>query len=243
MSIIASNIKQEAEKKFVKDMRNKDITVHKPYSLLAQPENPSQSVKITNTEPTRVPTLTHSSSFHSTGVINASSSYSRQTMYTTKKSMTSKQRNATLRGLIELTDDPMIYAKLHMWFTWILRMSSCQITEEFVHGPLSEDWQVKLERDQIKKQFDLKSKETIREKNDYNDDDDQLNVTRLSYEDTQFDMEKRPSSSDQILKSSAPLEALSTTNDSLVAQFEVQTLRDLIKVRQISHLPFETIII
>lgn len=42
----------------------------------------------------------------------------------------------------------MIFAKLHMWFTWILRMSSCQISEEFIHGPLSEDTQVKIEREQ-----------------------------------------------------------------------------------------------
>ena len=53
------------------------------------------------------------------------------------------------RGLIELTDDPMIFAKLHMWFTWIMRMSSCQISEEFIHGPLSEDIQVKLEQQEL----------------------------------------------------------------------------------------------
>ena len=47
-----------------------------------------------------------------------------------------------IRGLTELTGDSMIFAKLHMWFTWILRMSACQISEEFIHGPLSEDVQV-----------------------------------------------------------------------------------------------------
>lgn len=47
----------------------------------------------------------------------------------------------------------MIFAKLHMWFTWILRMSSCQISEEFIHGPLSEDTQVKIEREQQFNEF------------------------------------------------------------------------------------------
>jgi hypothetical protein len=36
-----------------------------------------------------------------------------------------------------------------MWFTWILRMSACQISEEFIHGPLSEDIQVRLEREKL----------------------------------------------------------------------------------------------
>lgn len=54
-----------------------------------------------------------------------------------------KPREKKVRGLIELTGDAMIFAKLHMWFTWILRMSSCQISEEFIHGPVSEDFQVK----------------------------------------------------------------------------------------------------
>jgi folliculin len=54
-----------------------------------------------------------------------------------------------LRSLTELTNDELIYAKLHMWFTWILRMSTCKISEEFVHGPLSEDLQVRIEREQL----------------------------------------------------------------------------------------------
>jgi len=40
-----------------------------------------------------------------------------------------------------------------MRFTWILRMSSCQISEEFVHGPVSEDWQVRAEREQQMGEF------------------------------------------------------------------------------------------
>ena len=69
---------------------------------------------------------------------------------------TAKKRSRqprTIRGLIELTGDPLIFAKLHMWFTWILRMSSCQISEELVHGPLSEDTQVKMERERQFEEF------------------------------------------------------------------------------------------
>ncbi len=57
-----------------------------------------------------------------------------------------KSPNKSNRGLIELTNDSLIFAKLHMWFTWILRASACQITEEFVHGPINEDLQIKIEQ-------------------------------------------------------------------------------------------------
>lgn len=56
-----------------------------------------------------------------------------------------KKSNKSNRGLIELTNDSFIFAKLHMWFTWILRASACQISEEFLYGPLIEDLQIKLE--------------------------------------------------------------------------------------------------
>jgi folliculin len=56
-----------------------------------------------------------------------------------------KKSNKSNRGLIELTNDNLIFAKLHMWFTWILRASACQISEEFLYGPLIEDLQIKLE--------------------------------------------------------------------------------------------------
>ncbi|RNA22759.1 Folliculin [Brachionus plicatilis] len=91
MSIIATNLKEQAEKKFQKDLFERG---------LSPTGNPAQILSF-------------------------------------KK--TSKQ----VRGLVELTDDPLIFAKLHMWFTWMLRMCSCQISEEFMHGPLSEDSQIK----------------------------------------------------------------------------------------------------
>lgn len=98
MSIIASNLKEQAERKFQKDLLDRGLS---PTGNQAQ-------------------------------------------ILSFKKS--SKQ----VRGLIELTDDPLIFAKLHMWFTWILRMCSCQISEEFMHGPLSEDLQVKCEREKLR---------------------------------------------------------------------------------------------
>jgi len=64
-----------------------------------------------------------------------------------------KQRESRVRGLAELTGDALIFGRLHMRFTWILRMSSCQISEEFVHGPVSEDWQVRAEREQQMGEF------------------------------------------------------------------------------------------
>ena len=61
-----------------------------------------------------------------------------------------KKTSKQVRGLIDITGDQMIFAKLHMWFTWILRMSSCQIREVFMHGPLSEDYQFKCELEKLK---------------------------------------------------------------------------------------------
>lgn len=100
MSIIANNLKQEAEKKFQKDLIEKGIT----------PGVQAQTGQFLNF----------------------------------------KKNSKQVRGLVELTDDHLIFAKLHMWFTWILRMSSCQIREEFMHGPISEDLQVKSEREKLK---------------------------------------------------------------------------------------------
>jgi hypothetical protein len=140
MAIIASNIKLEAERKFNKDMSEKEM-LNPISSLLINTSQNSNNNNNSGNEQTsgglsnasntsseqRI--LTPSSSFYGPSTSSASA-YQRQAMYTKKK--TSKQ----VRGLIELTDDSMIFAKLHMWFTWILRMSSCQITEEFVHGIL-----------------------------------------------------------------------------------------------------------
>jgi hypothetical protein len=141
MAIIASNIKLEAERKFVKDMGEKDLAPPMIINTsggsasghgndqaglgfgLGAYSNDQQQQQQPQQPQQKQWTLTSPSTSYTTH-----SSYQRQTLYTKKKA--TKQ----VRGLIELTDDPMIFAKLHMWFTWILRMSSCQITEEFVHG-------------------------------------------------------------------------------------------------------------
>lgn len=98
MSIIASNLKEQAEKKFRKDQVERGLSPN---------GNQSQILSF-------------------------------------------KKKSKLVRGLTELTDDPLIFAKLHMWFTWILRMCSCQISEEFMHGPLSEDLQIKCEREKLR---------------------------------------------------------------------------------------------
>jgi hypothetical protein len=85
----------------------------------------------------------------SSALLTASTSLTssqRQTLYTKKLSKWSDKR---IRGLIELTDDALIFGKLHMWFTWVLRMSHFQLVEEFMHAGLSEDLQVKFERDEL----------------------------------------------------------------------------------------------
>jgi hypothetical protein len=115
MAIIANNIKNEAQIQFDKDMREHPSFVHSGLSAAQNIiNNPNRSTK------------------------------------------------KTARGLIELTGDSLIFAKvnkklinhliiyflfeikfnfqiqIHMWFTYVLRMSTCQISEEFIHGPLSE---------------------------------------------------------------------------------------------------------
>lgn len=56
-----------------------------------------------------------------------------------------KNFNKANRGLMELTNDSLIFTKLHMWFTWILRACVYRISEDFLYGPLLEDIQIKLE--------------------------------------------------------------------------------------------------
>jgi hypothetical protein len=80
-------------------------------------------------------------------------------------SQSSNNNEKPLRGLIELTNDKQIFSKLHMWFTWILRTSVYRMSEEFVHGSLCEDLQVKIER--YKQQQDLKKYQQILIKNDH----------------------------------------------------------------------------
>lgn len=131
MSIIAMNIKKEAEAKF-----NKDI------ALLDDKINDSVNQIGINPTPSSSSLLTASASLTSS---------QRQTLYT--KKMNSSSTSKQVRGLIELTDDAFIFAKLHMWFTWVLRMSQCQIIEEFMMGPLTEDFQVKFERERLNEAY------------------------------------------------------------------------------------------
>ena len=65
----------------------------------------------------------------------------------------SKWSDKRIRGLIELTDDALIFGKLHMWFTWVLRISHFQLVEEFMHAGLSEDLQVKFEREELNEEI------------------------------------------------------------------------------------------
>ena len=102
-------------------------------------EQPMDTANLTNIGPAS----------SSSALLTASTSLTssqRQTLYTKKLSKWSEKR---IRGLIELTDDALIFGKLHMWFTWVLRMSHFQLVEEFMHAGLSEDLQVKFERDEL----------------------------------------------------------------------------------------------
>jgi folliculin len=131
MSIIATNIKREAEAKFNKDIALLDDKISDNLNQIGINPAPSAS------------TLLAASA--------ALTSSQRQTLYTKKLNANSSVKQ--VRGLIELTDDPLIFAKLHMWFTWVLRMSQCQIVEEFMMGPLTEDFQVKFERERLNESY------------------------------------------------------------------------------------------
>ncbi len=77
-----------------------------------------------------------------------------------------KSPNRSNRGLMELTNDSLIFAKLHMWLTWILRASAYQITEDFLHGPVMEDLQVKLEK--INNEYEIADKKMLKDLQDKN---------------------------------------------------------------------------
>ena len=125
------NIKKEADAKFKKEK-----------SLLDDKINDSVNQIGINPTPSSSSLLSASASLTSS---------QRQTLYT--KKMNSSSNSKQVRGLIELTDDAFIFAKLHMWFTWVLRMSQCQIIEEFMMGPLTEDFQVKFERERLNEAY------------------------------------------------------------------------------------------
>ena len=140
LALIASNIKKEAEKKFDKDMKLLDAQITNNSG-----GNSSLAENLTNIKP--------SSTNNPSALLTASASLTssqRQTLYTKKSSKSLEKR---IRGLIELTDDTLIFAKLHMWFTWILRISHFQLVEEFMHAGLSEDLQVKFERDELEELY------------------------------------------------------------------------------------------
>ncbi|CAF0732756.1 unnamed protein product [Brachionus calyciflorus] len=169
MSIIANNLKQEAEKKFQKDLNEKGLSPSAAQSCGSQFLNYKK---------------------------------------------TSKQ----VRGLIELTDDPLIFAKLHMWFTWILRMSSCQISEEFMHGPLSEDLQVKCEREKLK--------ELAMDKNDCTDSfGNNLLMIKNDCHYTQMNFYfNQESSSESLLNKSLNM------NEFLCSHLKIESLKHLFKL-------------
>ena len=240
MAIIASNIKAEAERKFNKDMSERENQTSSPTS--------TADSSSTNVNAYGEPASDQSagggiplSSFYS-----STSSYQRQTAMFIKKKA-SKQ----VRGLIELTDDPMIFAKLHMWFTWLLRMSSCQISEEYMHGPVSEDVQVRLERDQLREQFKMfkTSKAATASSNIQFLDSSADGLTKRGNEaddsfceDVQFHLEKCSSGGVDDGKIRKPLaeetEAKSDDkfgrefNNYLLSTFKIESLRNLIQVKK-----------
>ncbi len=116
-----------------------------------------------------------------------------------------KNKDSGDRSLTELTSDSLIFGKLHMRFTWILRMSTCQISEEFVHGPMSEDWQVRMEREKDMNEF-------LKEANEEKAASDGCVSEELSSE--------RLESFDD----------LETANDVCLNRFRVSTIRQLIQV-------------
>jgi folliculin len=191
MAIIASNIKLEAERKFESDMRDKGLA----------------SFLLSKSETGASPPVEDTAEFFS-----SRNTSNRENIYAKKRQ--SKQ----VRGLIELTDDEHIFAKLHMWFTWILRMSSCQIREELVHGPVSEDMLVKNERDEFKSELEAQ----YGKRNGCNGDDYQEHA-----------------SPPQLLIQSSDLGRvlISNQNDSVLSSLTVDNLRHLIKVK----CPFKTI--
>lgn len=127
MSAIAANIKAEAERKFESDMREKGLASDAALHSTASPTSPE---------------------FFSPQNTSTRDNF----QFAKRTSSSSKQ----VRGLIELCDDEHIFAKLHMWFTWILRTSSCRISERFVQASLPEDSLVALERERQFNEFKVK---------------------------------------------------------------------------------------
>jgi hypothetical protein len=165
MSTIASKIKCEAERKFERDMQEKGLANHNTHLLAA--------AVATTTTTTSASTSTTSQDELFFSPTNTST---RDNMQEAKK-RDEDGRGGCLkqaRSLIELCDDEQIFAKLHMWFTWMLRMSSRHITEVFVNGPVSEDCQVTFERQSELVEFSLNDDANDAGDNDEYDEDNEI---------------------------------------------------------------------
>lgn len=151
------------------------------------------------------------------------------------------KKTKPIRGLAELTGDSMIFAKLHMWFTWILRMSSCQISEDVIHGPLSEDIQVKIEREQQLSEFikletvnsgissaNANSTASNNKSQSHNSIDELENDFKLN---SDFkDVPVRGSMENESTKIELNEYDLETENELMLMNFHVETLRELIQL-------------
>jgi hypothetical protein len=68
-----------------------------------------------------------------------------------------KSQNVPTRGLTDLTNDMIIFAKLHMWFTWILRACVYRLKEEFLCSAPVEDTQIKIEKTKYLNDIEIKN--------------------------------------------------------------------------------------
>jgi folliculin len=137
------------------------------------------------------------------------------------------KKHSNNRGLIELTDDPLIFAKLHMWFTWILRMSACQISEEFMHAPLREDLQVKLERDELNEFWNANTSNN-------NNNNHNMSKSNSFNEICQFELENKSSMAGNTSVNDDEMKSCTDQNIDynklFLDSFHVESLRELIKV-------------
>lgn len=170
MSTIASKIKCEAERKFERDMQEKGLANHNTHLLAAVTTTTTSASTLTTS-----PTLQDEMPSQDELFFSPTNTSTRDNMQEAKK-RDEGDRGGCLkqaRSLIELCDDEQIFAKLHMWFTWMLRMSSRHITEVFVNGPVSEDCQVTFERQSELVEFSLNDDVNDGD-NDEDDEDDEI---------------------------------------------------------------------
>ena len=137
---IANKIKESAQIEFEKEMGSSRHTDFQTGDQMPSPPPAPVASTLTETKTTR------------------RSSFSNRCFR--DKPTTRKPAAKTLRGLAELTNDPEIFGRLHMWFTWLLRVSALRIREECYYGPISEDQQIKVEKFKYLTELD----ETLQEK-------------------------------------------------------------------------------